>query len=171
MREVAKDDMIEKMSFSQVIRKTLRIIGLSIVGIIVLGLLITLCFSTRRNSGIDTSVKRRELRFYKDGSEWYADVPQHRQAENRMVAGADLVLDAVSDGADEVVAVISSDVEEPGDWKLHFHLVEHDAYGATYLVKREKGLVTGPAWLCNVTHTVFGGEHPSDIYVHSIKTR
>ena len=26
------------------------------------------------------------------------------------------------------------------------------------------------AWLCNQTHRFIGGEHPSDIYVHSIAT-
>ena len=27
------------------------------------------------------------------------------------------------------------------------------------------------AWLCNVMHTVFGGEHPTDIYIHSITAK
>ena len=34
---------------------------------------------------------------------------------------------------------------------------------------RNKGfLLPRPAWLCNVTHTVFGGEHPRTIYIHSV---
>ena len=47
-------------------------------------------------------------------------------------------------------------------------LVEHDKFGATYCVKHAKEDGSSLAWLCNVTHDVFGGEHPEDIYIHSI---
>ena len=49
--------------------------------------------------------------------------------------------------------------------------VEHDKFGATYRVKRAKEGGSSFAWLCNVTHDVFGGEHPEDIYVHSIDVK
>lgn len=41
------------------------------------------------NENTNTRVERKELRFYKDGDGWYADVAGHTQAQNRMVAGAD----------------------------------------------------------------------------------
>ena len=41
---------------------------------------------------------------------------------------------------------------------IHLHLVEHDKFGATYRVKRSKEDGSSLAWLCNVTHDVFGGE-------------
>ena len=124
-------------------------------------------FSVRR-AGVDTSLENRELRFYRMGDEWFADVPQHTRAENQMVAGADTILSELAGGADEVRVVLSSDIANPCPWKLHLHLVEHDKFGATYKVAESGSQGTRLAWLCNVMHTVFGGEHPTDIYVHSI---
>lgn len=43
-------------------------------------------------------VKNKELRFYKEGAEWFADVPEHTQAENRMVAGADVLIESFANG-------------------------------------------------------------------------
>ena len=60
---------------------------------------------------------------------------------------------------------------------MHLHRVEHDPWGATYRVgngnageaPRFRGLLGLPlAWLCNQTHRFIGGEHPEDIFVHSI---
>ena len=149
----------------------LRVGALSVVGTVVLGVLLACCFLRSRTAGVDTSTERKSLRFYRSGTEWFADVPQHTKAENQMVAGADTLLDQVSNGADEVFVVLSSDIPNPGEWKLHLHLVEHDKYGATYKVKAAGQDGTQLAWLCNVTHTVFGGEHPTDIYIHSITAK
>ena len=74
-------------------------------------------------------------------------------------------------GADEVFVVLSSDIPNPDEWKLHLHIVEHDKFGATYKVKAAGQEGVQIAWLCNVMHTVFGGEHPTDIYIHSISTK
>lgn len=51
------------------------------------------------------------------------------------------------------------------------NLISHDKFGATYKVKAAGQDGTQLAWLCNVMHTVFGGEHPTDIYIHSITTK
>lgn len=148
-----------------------RIVFLSVAGTLSI-LAIVLCFFLRtRTQGVDTSTEMRSLRFYRVGAEWFADVPQHTRAANQMVAGADMLLDEISGGSDEVNAVISSDIANPAEWKLHLHLVEHDRYGATYRVKASGQDGFHLAWLCNVAHTVFGGEHPTDIYVHSISTK
>ena len=149
----------------------LRVAVCAVVGTVVIGTLLA-CFLLRsRTTGVDTSTVRKELRFYRSGAEWFADVPQHTQAENQMVAGADTLLDEVSGGSDEVKVVISSDIVNPAEWKLHLHLVEHDKYGATYKVVAAGREGFRLAWLCNVAHTVFGGEHPKDIYIHSISTK
>ena len=111
-----------------------RVAVLSVVGTVVIGALLACCFLRSRTAGVDTSTEWKSLRFYRSGAEWFADVPQHTQAENQMVAGADTLLDEVSGGSDEVKVVISSDIANPSEWKLHLHLVEHDKYGATYKV-------------------------------------
>ena len=143
----------------------------SAVGAVVLGAILACCLLRARTEGAYTSTVRKELRFYRSGTEWFADVPQHTKAENQMVAGADTLLDEVSGGADEVKVVLSSDVENPGEWKLHLHLVEHDRYGATYKVTAAGQSGSQLSWLCNVMHTVFGGEHPTDIYIHTISAK
>ena len=143
---------------------------LAVAGVAIAAICLCSLFSARR-TGVDTSLRNRELRFYRMGDEWFADVPQHTREENQMVAGADTLLDEVSGGANEVKVVLSSDVENPGEWKLHLHLVEHDRYGATYKVTAAGQSGSQLAWLCNVMHTVFGGEHPTDIYIHTISAK
>ena len=149
----------------------LRIAVCAVVGTVVIGALLACCFLRSRTTGVDTSTVRKEIRFYRSGTEWFADVPQHTKAENQMVAGADTLLEEVSDGADEVFVVLSSDIPNPDEWKLHLHIVEHDKFGATYKVKAAGQEGVQIAWLCNVMHTVFGGEHPTDIYIHSITAK
>ncbi|MBR1920481.1 MAG: hypothetical protein IJ829_00600 [Kiritimatiellae bacterium] len=139
------------------------LVGLAVGAAVGLGLV--LC---RRDARVDTSVVQKEIRFYKESGRWYADVPQHTQAQNQMVAGADALLDALADGRGRVAVVLSADVADPGDWRMWLHIVEHDRYGATYRVTVAGEPATRLIWLCNVMHTVFGGEHPTDVYVHSI---
>ena len=116
----------------------------------------------------DTSVRNRELRFYKDGDGWFADVAGHTQSQNRMVAGADKLIERFAGGRDEVRVLLSADISDPDEYQIKLHRIEHDFSGATYWVSGGKRFATIPvAWLCNVTHTVFG-EHPKDIYIHSI---
>jgi len=154
-----------------ILKSLLRIAVGTVAGIAVI-LTVVACFICRpRATGFNTSFEKKTLRFYRDGTEWFADVPQHGKAENRMVAGADKLLEDISGGKGEVFAVFSADVGNPDEWKLHLHLVEHDKFGATYSVKVAGKAVLRAAWLCNVTHTVCGGEHPTDIYVHSISAR
>ena len=52
-----------------------------------------------------------------------------------------------------------------------FRTPTHDKFGATYKVKAAGRDGVQLAWLCNVMHTVFGGEHPTDIYIHSITAK
>ena len=152
-------------------KSVIRIVVGVVVGVLVIGGLILWSLTTERRTDVDTCVERKSLRFYKQGEEWFADVDGHTQAQNQMVAGADTLLDSVANGGTEVTAVLSSDMEHPGKWIIHLHLVEHDRYGATYRVKLAQTGDTSLAWLCNVTHDVFGGEHPTDIYIHSLDAK
>ena len=154
-----------------VFKSVSRIVVLTLVGVVVIGGLILWSLTTDRRADVSTRVERKSLRFYKQGTEWFADVAGHTQAQNQMVAGADTLLDAMSDGGSEVEVVLSADLDNPDEWMIHLHLVEHDKFGATYRVKRAKEGGSSLAWLCNVTHDVFGGEHPEDIYVHSIDAK
>ena len=115
----------------------------------------------------NTTSVRKELSFYKKGNSWYAAVDGHTEAQNRMVAGADTLLECFSSGSDRVRIVLSSDVDDPGEYQFRLRRIEHDSWGATYLAKIPGNVLPRPAWLCNVTHTVFG-EHPKNIYIHSV---
>lgn len=154
-----------------VFKSVSRIVVLTLVGVVVIGGLVLWSLTTDRRADVSTRVERKSLRFYKQGTEWFADVAGHTQAQNQMVAGADTLLDAMSSGGSEVKVVLSADLDNPDEWMIHLHLVEHDKFGATYRVKRAKEGGSSLAWLCNVTHDVFGGEHPKDIYVHSIDAK
>ena len=127
----------------------------------------------------NTSIRNKVLRFYKDGGGWFADVAGHTQAQNRMVAGADTLIEGFANGGTEVRVVVSADVDDPAPYRVKMTRIEHDPWGATYRVS-DGNVGTAPqfrgplglpvAWLCNQTHRFIGGEHPSDIYVHSIAT-
>ena len=85
------------------------------------------------NKDINTSVRNKELRFYKEDGDWYADVAEHTQAENRMVAGADALIESFARGGNEVRIVLSADVDDPNPYQIKLKRIEHDAWGATYL--------------------------------------
>ena len=119
-----------------------------------------------------------KLRFFKQGDKWYADVPNHTLEDNEMVYGSDVLLENLSHGNDEVVLNISL-VEVP-DYLLKLDMREHDDDGAYYIVSGplfnqyvESNTVNycedyNVAWICNVTHDVFG-EHPKEIYIIGIE--
>ncbi len=124
----------------------------------------------------DTRRRDVTLVFYREEGAWYADVPEHTQAQNRMVAGADLLIESFDKGSGRVTVRLSSDVDAPAPYLIRLHCIEHDPFGATYWASsgnapeapRIAFAAVPLAWLCNVTHTVFGG-HPRDIYVHDIQ--
>lgn len=122
---------------------------------------------------------QKKIRFFKQDNKWYADIPNHALEDNEMVMGADIALDFVSDGRQEVSITLTD--EHPG-WStpLAFHLREHDDDGAYYDVDGFllMQFIEGTAntffgskpeiWICNVTHDVFG-EHPEHIYLLDIE--
>lgn len=124
----------------------------------------------------NTTAANKRIVFLKDDAGWYADMEGTR-AQNAMVSGADRMIEALSGGGHRVEMVFSSDLADPGDHFMHLHRIEHDPWGATYRVSdgnagtapKFSGILGMPlAWLCNQTHRFIGGEHPVDIYVHSV---
>ena len=116
-----------------------------------------------------------KLRFFKQDDKWYADVPNHTLEENEMVLGADVFLELVCDGCDEVTMSLTD--EEPKQPLLTLHKTQHDDEGAWYdlyglLYNRILDMnIVAPIteiWICNVTHDVFG-EHPEYLYVTDIQ--
>ena len=126
---------------------------------------------------VNSSVVNKHIVFLKDDQGWYADMEGSR-SQNAMVSGADKMIEALANGKRRVEMVFSSDVENPGDHMMKLHRVMHDPFiGATYRVcdgnVGRAPEFSGPfglrlAYLCNQTHRFIGGEHPVDIYVHSI---
>ena len=125
---------------------------------------------------ISTAHRDLPLTFYREKDCWYADVPGHTQAQNQMVAGADRLIESFDRGRGRVEVVMSSDVTAPRPYLVRLHRIEHDPFGATYWASsgdasdapRLSFAAIPIAWLCNVTHDVFG-EHPRDIYIHAIR--
>lgn len=104
----------------------------------------------------------KDIRFFKRGDKWYADVKGHTMEENEMVFGSDNVLETLAEGGNEVTITVSTSHDPKSI--MHFKIKEHDDYGATY-TETDTG---SEIWICNVTHDVLG-EHPDDIYVLEIK--
>lgn len=115
----------------------------------------------------------KNISFYKENGQWYADVPEHTKEENEMVSGADTFLEEISKSLNDssVIKMRVSDNNEFGRFLAKLILKKHDDFGATYVVTGsladELGYSGKQIWLCNVMHTVMG-EHPESIYIHSI---
>lgn len=111
----------------------------------------------------------KKILFYKESDQWYADVPGHTKAENRMVAGADKFLDKCDMDHDGKVTIRVGEDNLNGDYIYSLSRIQHDKYGGTYLVKKNGSrLGYSIFWLCNVTHSVLG-EHKKKLYIYSIQ--
>jgi len=133
--------------------------------------------NTNNNTQNNTGITNKTIVFAKDSAGWYA-VMQGSRSQNSMVAGADVLIEALSNGGNRVEMTLSADVEDPAPYVMRLHRVEHDPFGATYRVSggtageapRFRGIMGLPlAWLCNQTHVFLGADHPLDIYVHSVR--
>ena len=54
----------------------------------------------------------KQVKFFKQDNRWYADIPNHTLEENEMVMGADIALDYLSDGKNEIILTLTD--EYPG---------------------------------------------------------
>ena len=111
----------------------------------------------------------KKINYYKKNDIWYAAIPGHTEAENRMVAGADKFLDYLDRDKDGNVEMRVGTNELNGDYIYKLTRIQHDKWGATYLVKQNGSrLGLKIIWICNVTHDVLG-EHPKKIYIYSVQ--
>ena len=109
----------------------------------------------------------KQVAFYKDEEGWFAEVAGHTKAQNRMVAGADKFLEKMSGGHRRLRITVAAGEAPVDGWFAKLTRVEHDPFGATYLCRVKGWLLPRIAWLCNVTHTVFG-EHPRKIWITEV---
>jgi hypothetical protein len=110
----------------------------------------------------------KKLKFYKEiDGRWYVDLPEWTgsKAELEMVAGADKVLDYMSEGDGEVYLRLSEQEFENAD-KLEFLGLATDIEnGAFYKLDKYQGVeLNREMWLCDVTKFVFG-YFPKNIWV------
>ncbi len=115
----------------------------------------------------------KSIKFYKKNGFWYADVPEHTESENEMIAGADVFLEKISKRKPYVSLKVSDKIYPKA--RFVFQRIDHDDNGAAYLIlgyHPEAPALSGESrdyagqkfWLCNVVHTFFG-EHPEYISV------
>lgn len=110
----------------------------------------------------------KRLKFYKESdSRWYVDLPEWTgsKAELEMVAGADSMLEYMSEGEGQVWLVLSEQEFENAD-KLEFlRLATEIENGAFYKLDKYRGIEIGlEMWLCDVTKFVFG-DFPKMIFL------
>lgn len=100
------------------------------------------------------------LNFEKDNTGWYIILPSWKgpRSSLAMVAGADTLLDELSNNGNYISLDISLEHKEN---YLHLNKINNCWFnGADYIVPSSGKKV----WLCNVTKFVFGN-FPKDIYV------
>lgn len=103
----------------------------------------------------------KTYRFYKgnrlrDGAEgWFIDHPDWEGDPDdlEMVAGADTMLDYISNGSDEAYLKISDKHFYGHEFYLEFSYVLHEGGVYNYIKEEEESL---EMWLCYVTQFVFG---------------
>ena len=111
----------------------------------------------------------KKISFYKDGYEWFADVPFIPKANNLMVAGSDTFLESISGGRKRITLeiVASPSVKQIEESRYYLIMTKHDFWGGTYDVYGSSSDPMTSLWLCNVTHFVCG-RHPKRIAVMSV---
>lgn len=130
-------------------------------------------FESRHPDKGDFTMKQN-VRFFKQGSNWYADIPNHSLEENEMVMGSDIALEFLAKGKSELTATLSDEDEKHSI--LTMTMSSHDDEGAYYKISGflynefMNNFIDNPdnfineIWICNVTHDVFGC-HPKNIYL------
>ena len=114
---------------------------------------------------------KKKISFYKDGDNWYADIPLIAKRHNIMVAGADTFLEKISKGHKRVTLTVSTEKgwTDNVDGMYYLIMTKHDFWGGSYNVY--DGFNKNPVhqlWLCNVTHFALG-RHPKRIIIKTIE--
>lgn len=108
--------------------------------------------------------------FYKDNEGWFIDLPEfieqgHGTKGNlAMVAGADTMLDKLSNENNRITLRIETEEFEGAEGKLSkFGICP---YGENYTFVSPEH--SHRVWLCPVTKYVFGGKYPKRIYIKKV---
>jgi len=125
----------------------------------------------------------KKLRFYKENTAWYIDLPEFLEkglgTKNNllMVDGADLLLDYLSRDGNEIELFISDTKEEGYTIIEHLHKtgeglnlqlldeVGHAPVDSGMYYQTTTVTHIDHVWLCPVTKYVFGGIYPDNIYI------
>ena len=105
----------------------------------------------------------KNLKFKKEeDNKWYIDLPEWTgdKADLEMVAGADTLLDILSNNTDSLSIEVS---EEPIENAIRLKKLRNIYGGADYKVENVSGV--DRAWLCKVTKFVYGGYMPHNLFI------
>ena len=107
-----------------------------------------------------TDLKKNYYRFNKEDGNWYIDLPNWEgpKSDLAMVAGADTLLDELSNNGDTVLLSLVTEGDCPEGYKTLKKIVRTPPNGCIY------HLGYTPVWLCDVTKFVFNGIFPKRIY-------
>lgn len=110
-----------------------------------------------------------KYRFYKDeDNRWYVHLPKFieeggTKAELEMIAGADEMLDLLSENGNEIMLHIS---ETKRDCRLELRLQKaHEGEGGADYLAINKENYEFPVWLCSVVLYVFN-KYPETLYIN-----
>lgn len=106
----------------------------------------------------------KRFRFYKtQDNKWYIDLPDWNGSieDLEMVMGADIMLDILSQGSDNIILYLSEN--EIDHYKYTLSKIREEFDGSTYIVEGNN-ITPFEAWLCSVTKFVFG-YFPNKIYL------
>ena len=109
-------------------------------------------------------------RFYKDEDGWFIDLPEYLEqglgskGNLAMVAGADTMLDMISNEGSQITLRIETEQfpEAEGMLKKYGICPYGENYTFTGLGHVHK------VWLCPVTKYVFGGKYPKKIFIQKV---
>lgn len=111
----------------------------------------------------------KRLRFYKEtDGRWYVDLPDWSGSKHalEMVAGADTMLDIMSEGGNEVVLNVSESHFENSDVVKFVMSAVDIGEGAYYRIEKYRGIEIGlEMWLCDVMLHVFNDRFPERLYI------
>jgi hypothetical protein len=115
----------------------------------------------------------KEHKFVKEQSGWYIDLPDYLEkggskGDLAMVAGADDMLDIMSEGAKIVKLCIDTRPFEGAEVVELVEICESTIGGGYYIMPTYKGnKIDKRMWLCDVTEYVFGNLPPK-IFVKKV---
>ena len=116
-------------------------------------------------------IQMKRFKFYKEESDrWYVDLPDWTGTKEdlELVAGADTMLEYMSEGEKEIWLVLSEEKFENGDTLEFIRLATEFENGAFYLMKNYKGIeINLELWLCDVLNFVFK-KFPKVLYLQKI---